>query len=72
MTLMLGIGMCLAMGVIGSGSIAMMGIGVTLGLMGIAGVSVNYLLYKKLLDAGKQKYGYEIIQLAKEIADDAE
>lgn len=70
MTLVLGVGMCLAMGVIGGGGIAMVGIGIVTGLIGIAGVSVNYLLYKKLLAAGKQKYGYEIIRLAKEIADD--
>lgn len=70
MALMLGIGMCLAMGVIGSGSVAMIGIGIVIGLIGITGVSVNYFLYKKLLAVGKQKYGYEIIQLAKEIADD--
>ena len=68
-SLVLGIGMCLAMQVIGDGSTAMMVLGIVIGLLGIAGVSVNYPLYKKFLAKGKQKYAYEIMQLAKEISE---
>lgn len=66
--LLLGVGMCLTMKVIGSGSTGMFVLGLVVGVLGIAGVCVNYPLYKKLLAGGKQKYAYEIIQLAKEIS----
>lgn len=72
MALVLGIGMCLSMNVIGDGSAAMMVLGIVLGIIGIAGVSVNYPVYKKILKNGKQKYAYEIMQLAKEISDTEE
>lgn len=71
MTLVLGAGMCLAMGTLGGGSLAM-GAGVVVGLLGIAGVGVNYPIYKKLLAAGKQRYAFEIMQLAREISESAE
>ena len=67
--LLLGIGMCLAMKVIGDGSTAMMALGIVIGLVGIACMSINYPLYKKFLAKGKQKYAYEIMQLAKEISE---
>lgn len=66
--LLLGVGMCLCMNVIGSGSNGMFVLGIIVGVAGIAGVAVNYPLYKKLLADGKQKYAFEIIQLAKEIS----
>lgn len=65
--LVLGLGMCLAMQVIGSG-VGMMVPGIVLGVIGIAGAGVNYVIYKRLLEKGKQKYAYEIMQLAKEIS----
>lgn len=71
MTLVLGVGMCLSMGVIGSGAV-MRGLGIALGIIGLSGVGANYPIYKKLLAAGKQKYAFEIIQLAKEIAEEGE
>ena len=71
MTLVLGVGMCLSMGVIGSGAV-MRGLGIALGIIGLSGVGANYPIYKKLLAAGKQKYAFEIIQLAKEIAGEGE
>ena len=40
--LVLGIGMCLSMKVIGDGSVGMTALGICVGLLGIAGVSVNY------------------------------
>ncbi len=72
MTLVLGVGMCLSMNVIGNGSIVMTGIGIVLGIVGFAGIGVNYLIYKKLLAAGKEKYAFEIMQLAREISESAE
>lgn len=71
MTLVLGVGMCLSMGVISSGAV-MRGLGIALGIIGLSGVGANYPIYKKLLAAGKQKYAFEIIQLAKEIAGEGE
>lgn len=66
--LVFGTGMCLAMQVIGSG-IGGMVLGIIIGIVGLIGCGVNYPIYKKLLEKGKAKYAYEIVQLAKEIAD---
>ena len=70
MALVLGLGMCLAMGQIGNGDLPSMILGIVIGLVGIAGASVNYPIYKVLLQKGKKKYGNDIIQLAKEIAEE--
>lgn len=67
--LVFGIGMCLGMKVIGSGSTASFVTGIIIGIIGMIGMGVNLPLYKKLLEKGKQKYAFEIIQLAKEISD---
>lgn len=67
--LLLGVGMCLSMKVIGSGTTAMFILGIIIGIIGLIGISVNYPIYKKLLEKGKQKYAYEIIELAKEISE---
>ena len=72
MTLVLGMGMCLSMEVIGNGSTFMTVIGMMIGFIGILGVSINYPIYKKLLESGKQRYAFEIMQLAKEISEEAE
>lgn len=72
MTLVLGTGMCLSMGILGDGSAVIMGCGIALGILGIAGVGMNYPIYKKLLNAGKEKYAFEILQLAREISESAE
>jgi len=63
-----GTGMCLAMQVIGNG-LAGMVLGIIIGIIGMIGCGVNYPIYKKMLEKGKAKYAYEIVQLAKEIAD---
>ena len=68
-TLILGIGMCLTMGQIGDSTTAMYILGIILGIIGIIGVSVNYPIYKKMIAKGKQKYAFEIVQLAKEISE---
>lgn len=72
MTLVLGVGMCLSLGVLGSGSSAALLVGVVVGMIGLAGVGINYPIYRKLLESGKNKYAFEIVQLAKEISEEAE
>jgi hypothetical protein len=72
MTLALGLGMCLSMQVIGGGGMLMTGTGILLGMVGIVGVGLNYPIYKKLLRTGKEKYAFEIMQLAREISESAE
>lgn len=67
-TLLVGLGMCLAMQVIGNGT-ALMVLGIVIGLLGFAGAGINYPIYKKLLQKGKEKYAYEIIELAREISE---
>ena len=67
--LVFGTGMCLAMRVIGSGMLGMV-LGIIIGIIGMIGCAVNYPIYKKMLEKGKAKYGYEIVQLAHEIADE--
>ena len=66
--LVFGTGMCLAMQVIGSG-LAGLVLGIVVGIIGMIGCGVNYPIYKKMLEKGKAKYAYEIVQLAREIAD---
>ena len=41
----------------------------TFGIIGLLGMGVNYPIYKKLLTQGKQKYAFEIMELAKEISE---
>jgi len=65
--LILGVGMCLCMGVIGQGLSMAMPLGVVIGVIGIGMVSINYPVYKKLLEKGKRKYAFEVMELAKEI-----
>lgn len=67
--LITGVGMCLSMRVIGGGSDATFIFGIIIGIIGFIAMGVNYPVYRKLLEAGKQKYAFEIMQLAKEITD---
>ena len=66
--LVLGTGMCLGMQVIGSGITGMV-IGIIIGIIGMIGCGVNYPIYKKMLENGKKKYAYEIVELAREISE---
>lgn len=66
--LVMGVGMCLSMGVIGGGSTPMFVLGIILGVIGIVAMGVNYPLYKRLLVQGKEKYAYEILELANQIS----
>lgn len=67
--LVTGVGMCFSMNVIGGGTTTMFVLGVIVGIVGLAGMGINYPIYKKMLAKGKQKYAYEIIELAKEISE---
>ena len=67
--LVLGVGMCLAMGQIGSGSTGCFVLGVVIGIIGMIGIGVNYPVYKRMLENGKKKYAFEIMELAKEISE---
>lgn len=69
MTLVFGLGMCLAMQVIG-GTTFLTVIGIVIGIIGMIGMSVNYPIYKKILENGKKKYAFEIIELAKKITEE--
>ena len=66
--LVFGTGMCLGMQVIGSGITGIV-IGVIVGIIGMIGCGVNYPIYNKMLENGKKKYAYEIVQLAREISE---
>ena len=66
--LVFGTGMCFAMQVIGSG-IAGMLLGIVVGIIGMIGCGVNYPIYKKMLENGKKKYAFEIVELAREISE---
>lgn len=68
--LLLGIGMCLSMKVIGSGSNIMLVLGIVIGIIGMICMGLNYPIYKRLLKNGKQKYAFEIMEIAKEISGD--
>ena len=66
--LIFGTGMCLAMQVIGSGMTHMI-LGIVIGIIGMIGCGVNYPVYTRLLERGKKKYAFEIVELAKEISE---
>ncbi len=68
-SLLLGVGMCLCMGQIGGGSTISFVIGIIVGLFGIAGCSVNYVIYKAIRARGKAKYASDIMMLAREISE---
>lgn len=68
-SLIAGVGMCLSMNVIGNGTTFMFVLGIMIGIIGFLGMGINYPIYKKMLAKGKQKYAFEIIQLAQEISE---
>lgn len=67
--LVFGLGMCLAMGQIGNSSTISFALGIVIGVLGMLGIAVNYPIYRKMLRLGKQKYAFDIMQLAKEISE---
>ena len=68
--LILGTGMSLCMGAIGGGTTLSMVIGVIVGIIGLVGCCINYPIYTRMIKKGKEKYGSDIIRLAKEIAEE--
>ena len=67
--LVFGVGMCLTMGQIGSGTTGSFVLGIIVGVLGMASMSINYPIYKRILANGKKKYAFEIMELAKEISE---
>ena len=67
--LIFGAGMCFAMQIIGSGIVGMV-VGIIVGIVGMIGCGVNYPIYKSMLEKGKKKYAYEIVELAREISEE--
>ncbi len=59
-SLVLGLGMCLAMKVMGD----LMALGIVIGCIGIIMIGINYPSYKKMLNSRKKKYGKQIIDLS--------
>ena len=64
-SLVFGTGMCLAMKVIGNSMV----VGIIIGIIGLIGCGVNYPIYKRMLEKGKAKYAYEIVELARQISE---
>ena len=67
-TLVAGTGMCLSMQVIG-GTLPLTLLGIVIGIIGFTCTGINYPIYEKLLERGKKKYAYEIVELAREISE---
>ena len=67
--LVFGTGMCLAMGQIGGGTAGFFVLGIIIGVLGLAGMGINYPIYKRMLENGKKKYAFEIMELAREISE---
>jgi len=67
--LVFGTGLCLAMGQIGSRTTGSFVLGIIIGIVGMVGMGVNYPIYKRILEDGKKKYAFEIMELAKEISE---
>ena len=65
--LVFGLGMCLAMQVIGSGVI-LIALGVLLGIIGMGGMLAAYPVYRKVFDKTKQKLAPRILELTAELA----
>lgn len=61
--LVLGLGMCLAMEVIGNSMI----LGIAIGIVGIVMVSVNYTIYSAIISARKKKYAPRILEISDSI-----
>lgn len=66
-TLLFGYRFCLILKVIRDGFLALQIVGYVLGILGIAGICVNYPIYNLILKNSKKKYGNDIVALAKEI-----
>ena len=68
-SLIAGTGMCLSMQVIG-GTVPLTVLGIIVGVAGFVGTAITYPIYKKMLENGKRKYAFEIVELAREISEE--
>lgn len=67
--LVFGLGMCLAMQILGTGTLYMV-LGIIIGVIAMALMSINYPIYNKILINSKKKYSYDIVTLAKQISEE--
>ncbi len=67
--LIFGLGMCLSLQVIGVSTPAGTVLGIVLGVIGILLMALNYPLYRRILSSSKEKYAFDIIELAREISE---
>lgn len=65
--LIFGLGLCLAMQVIGSGLVTMI-VGILIGIVGITGMLAAYPVYRKVFTATKEKHAPRILQLTEELS----
>lgn len=64
--LMFGLGLCLAMQVIGSGVFSIV-LGILLGIVGMIGMIIAYPVYRKMMQKAKAEYAPRILQLTDEL-----
>lgn len=69
MALVLGTGMCFSLKIFGDSTTYFI-VGIIVGIIGIIGVSINYPIFKKMLEKSKKKYASDILELAKEISEE--
>lgn len=65
--LVFGLGMCLAMQVIGSG-VFLIALGVLLGVIGMGGMLIAYPVYRKIFGKTKQELAPRILELSAELS----
>lgn len=63
--LILGVGMCICMGVLGASNL--FALGIVVGVAGIAVVVANYFIYRAVLNSRKKKYSAEVLALSDRI-----
>lgn len=66
-TLILGTGMCFALGVLIKDSMLSMIIGVSVGIVGAVLMIITYPLFKRVLNKRKLKYSKEIVELSDQL-----
>lgn len=63
-SLVLGVGMCLAMKVVGENLSFAMPLGIGVGLLGIFLLCINYPIYKRVMKKRKDKYAKQIFEIS--------
>lgn len=63
--IILGVGMCICMGVLGASNL--FALGIVVGVAGIAVVVANYFIYRAVLNSRKKKYSAEVLALSDKI-----